>query len=63
MERRVMGDGNGEGVGESRRFGGSELEGTVEILAWEKEMWCGLGLLCDLMVRDVEVVVKTCEEL
>ena len=31
----------------------------LEILAWEKEMWCELGLLYGLVVRDVEVVVKT----
>ena len=31
----------------------------LEILAWEKEIWCGLELLCGLVVRDVEVVVKT----
>ena len=38
MERKVMSDGNGEGVAKTWKYGDSELEGTVEIPTWEKEM-------------------------
>ena len=35
------GDGDEEGIGELRRYGGSEVEGAAEILACEVELWSG----------------------